>query len=90
MEPRLYYYRESSGLEIDFIHSKGRSLLPIEVKAFSTFHTDFLKSLERFQLIAKDKVEASFLILGGGDNEAKIRNIQLMTIEEIGNYFKTA
>ncbi len=86
LEPHLYYYRDSSGLEVDFILSRGRMLTPIEVKSSQTFHTDFLKGIERFQTLAKERSTEGFLILGGGHNQAKIRNIQLMTIKEIQLY----
>ena len=48
-EPHLYFWRTSSGEEVDFVADYGNRLVPIEVKLSSTPHPGMAKSLEMFQ-----------------------------------------
>jgi len=48
-EPHLYFWRTSSGEEVDFVADYGSRLVPIEVKLSSTPHPAMAKSLETFQ-----------------------------------------
>ena len=48
-EPHLYFWRTSSGEEVDFVADYGNRLVPIEVKLSSTPHPAMAKSLEMFQ-----------------------------------------
>ena len=46
--PRLYFYRDSNGVEVDLVEQKGRTLVPTEIKSSATFHPDFCKNLQKF------------------------------------------
>ncbi|MDN3505693.1 MAG: ATP-binding protein [Simkaniaceae bacterium] len=65
LDSHLYFFRDAHGNEVDFIHQKGRELIPIEVKAGKTFHIDFLKNLDFFRNIAGERCKEGFLIYGG-------------------------
>lgn len=44
----LYFYRDSQGNEIDVLHRSGGTLMGIEIKAGSTWHSSFKKNLSTF------------------------------------------
>ena len=44
--PRLFFYRENSGREVDIVEEHGTSLSLYEVKASKTFSKDFRKNLD--------------------------------------------
>ncbi len=49
----LLYYRDSSGLEADALQEVGGQYMGIEIKSSSTFHPDFLSSLNRVEAALK-------------------------------------
>ncbi len=44
----LFFYRDSTGLEIDLIYETGRNIYPIEIKSGATISEDFFKNLKKF------------------------------------------
>ncbi|MFC1525444.1 DUF4143 domain-containing protein [Candidatus Latescibacterota bacterium] len=48
VQPRLYFYRDSNGNEVDLVIPRGQGLVPVEVKAAATIASDFFKGLTRF------------------------------------------
>jgi len=63
MQPDLYFWRDSSGNEIDLIIENGDRLIPIEIKSGQTFNRSFLKNLNYWcELYGKPE---SFLFYGG-------------------------
>ncbi len=47
--PRLYFYRDSNGNEVDLVIEIGRGLMPVEIKSAETVGADFFKGLVRFE-----------------------------------------
>jgi len=62
--PDLYFYRDSNGNEVDIIFQDGRELTAIEIKSSSTYSSDQLKGLSRFQSIATN-LKNSILVYNG-------------------------
>jgi hypothetical protein len=48
LAPALYYWRESSGREIDLIVERGKTLYPVEFKAGRTVAGDWFDTLGHF------------------------------------------
>jgi hypothetical protein len=49
MEPRVYFWRTSSGTEVDIVVETGRKLVPIEVKLSTTPRPAMASSIRTFQ-----------------------------------------
>lgn len=49
VQPRVYFWRTSSGIEVDFLVEHGRRLIPIETKLSSTPRLNITKSIRSFQ-----------------------------------------
>jgi predicted AAA+ superfamily ATPase len=64
LDPKLYFFRDSNGNEVDLIFIKRSGLIPIEVKAAMTHHPKLTKGISYFQKINK-KVKKGYLIYSG-------------------------
>ncbi len=80
MDPRLYFYRDVSGREIDLLFQQGSRLIPIEIKSSKTFSSSFLAGLKYFHEQTPQKAEGGALIYAGKQTQ-KIDNFQLFTPE---------
>jgi len=48
-EANLYFWRDTSGHEVDLIFERNREPVPVEVKSAMTWHPEMLDSLNRFR-----------------------------------------
>lgn len=80
LDPRLYFYRDISGKEVDLLFQKGSHLIPIEIKSNKTFSPSFLNGLKYFHEQSPKKAMDGILIYGGSKSQ-KIENYQLLTPE---------
>ena len=64
-DPRMFFWRDNSGLEIDLVMERGIQLQPIEIKSGETFNTAWLKNLNAWSLLANDKIKNPTLCYGG-------------------------
>lgn len=65
-EPRLFFYRDSHGNEVDLVIQNGNNLLPIEIKSSQTWHNSFLKGISYFEKLLGERVEKGVVVYGGG------------------------
>ena len=65
-----YFWRDTSGNEIDILIENGLKITAIEVKSAKTIHSDFFKNLKQFKKINPDVSS----ILGYGGNEFQKRS----------------
>ncbi|MBI5095990.1 MAG: ATP-binding protein [Candidatus Hydrogenedentes bacterium] len=64
-EPDVYFWRDSSGHEVDFLLDHGNSLVPIEAKSGETVAGDFFKGIEYWRSLAGQNETAAALVYGG-------------------------
>lgn len=64
-EPRLFFYRDSQGHEVDLVLQRGHQLQPIEIKSAQTWNPEFLKGLNQFKKIFGDRVIDPAIVYGG-------------------------
>lgn len=65
--PDLYYWRDSSGNEIDLINVNSTSVYAYEIKASATFHSDFFKTLDKWGHLASLSPDNLNVIYTGDD-----------------------
>ncbi len=70
-----YFWRDSSGNEVDLIIEDGLQLFAVEIKSSKTIHPDFFKSLKKFSTIKPDV--KSFLVYGGQELQKRTDAIVL-------------
>ena len=69
--PRLYFWRDNHGHEIDCIIEKDQKLIPIEIKAGKTINTSFFDELKYWNEISDIKPKNNFLIYSGSENQKR-------------------
>lgn len=65
LTPQLYFWRDKTGNEVDFLIQQSLRKILVEVKAGQTINSDFFKGLNYFKTISKDKKNKYFLVHGG-------------------------
>jgi|YNPMSStandDraft_1061717.scaffolds.fasta_scaffold15937_3 hypothetical protein len=63
----LYFWRDSSGIEIDVIIEKGSILVPVEIKSSQTIVQDFFKNLTIWNKLSGSKAK-SYMVYGGEES----------------------
>ena len=67
-QSNLEFYRDSSGLEVDAIASRGEGLVGIEIKAGATLQSDHLAGLKKIVDILPQPFVGRILVHDGADN----------------------
>lgn len=80
LDPRLYFYRDVSGREVDLILQQGSRLIPIEIKSSKTFSPSFLEGLTYFHEQTPQKAEGGALVYAGKQTQ-KMGLFQLFNTE---------
>ncbi|MEM6877517.1 MAG: ATP-binding protein [Bacteroidota bacterium] len=65
----FYFWRNSSGKEIDLLHLLNGGLSIYEVKSTSTRSTKIMKGLQFFSELAKGQVKQKTILYGGSESE---------------------
>lgn len=63
--PRLSFYRDSSGNEVDLVVERGRELAAIEIKSGQTVSRDYFQGLNRFAKVADDRIQGGAVVYAG-------------------------
>lgn len=82
----LYFWRDSSGLEIDLVLEQGERLIPVEIKSGTTIAADFTANLKKWQQLSGTTEQPAWLI-HGGDQRFDTGTIQLLPwqdLEQVG------
>jgi uncharacterized protein len=64
-EPSLYFWRTSTGQEVDLVVDTGRQLVPIEVKLSTTPNINMLKGISAFRKLFREKTVPGYLVHSG-------------------------
>lgn len=87
LDPRLYFYRDVTGREVDVLFQHGSRLVPIEIKSSKTFSSSYLERLKYFHEQSRERAEGGILIYGGEQNQ-KIGDFQLFSAENCAQFQK--
>jgi predicted AAA+ superfamily ATPase len=63
----LFFYRDSTGHEVDLVYPLGNHHLPIEIKAGQTVTSSQLEPLEKFTRLFPSATVSPLLVYGGSD-----------------------
>ncbi len=64
-DPRIFFFRDSHGNEVDLVIQKGRQLKPYEIKSSQTWHHSFLKGIKYFQKLLKERCLKGNVVYAG-------------------------
>lgn len=85
--PRLSYYRDSNGKEVDLLVEEEGRVIPVEIKSSTTFSPDFLAGIEHVQRLDPPGLTQG-VIVHAGDREDVVRGIQLRPILGAGTLWE--
>ena len=68
LQDSMYFWRDSSGNEIDCIIEHSASVSLIEIKSSMTFHNDFHRNIDRFTHISTDKINKCYIVYNGEES----------------------
>jgi len=74
----LYYWRDKTGNEVDFLLSGSGYKKLIEVKAGKTINPDFFRGIDYFRKIYKGKSRIKASLIYGGENEYNYKQTQIL------------
>ncbi|TVR04170.1 MAG: ATP-binding protein [Spirochaetaceae bacterium] len=80
--PRLSYWRNNTGLEVDLIEESGERLLPLEIKSGATLNREFFANLERWAALAGERAGPSRLVYGG-ETSGLFRGVRYLSWREL-------
>ena len=64
-EPSLYFWRDSTGHEVDVVIDRGRKLVPIEIKSAQTVASDFFDGIKHWSALAGAEAAPGALFYAG-------------------------
>ncbi len=65
--PDLSFWRDSAGLEVDLIHTKGMDQFGYEIKSGLTFNPDFFKGLKKWSILSSTPPDRLNVIYAGDE-----------------------
>ena len=83
--PKLYFYRDSNGNEVDILYQDGRELTLIEVKSSSTYQSALIKGLKRNTSLSP-LMTRSYLVYAG-EHIAFSDGITALKYDQVGLIF---
>lgn len=83
----LYFWRDSTGNEVDLLIEDGMRLIPVEIKSSATLNGDFLRGLKRFAEFAGEDSHNPALIYGG-EGGMTWHGVQVMGWKEVGGVYE--
>jgi len=81
-DANMFYYRNREGFEVDLILSKGRGILPIEIKSSSTFNAAFADNIRRFHTFAENILDGYVVYSGAGSD--RVKDAKYVNFKEVG------
>jgi len=86
VQPRIFHYRETRGIEIDMLIEQPEGMDVVEIKSGATVSGDFFKNLERFSDRLKSTNKKHSLqkyVIYGGDNTQKRSKAQVLSWRDV-------
>lgn len=83
----FYFWRDSSGNEIDVIADYGDKMMPVEIKSGQTLNRDFFTGLKRWTALAGDQALAPTLVYGGTET-VRHKEVRVFNWRNAGQIFE--
>ena len=82
IEPRVFFYRDNNKSEVNIIKPKGNELIAIEIKSSQTFNNAFLKPVEKFKALAKNR-SVKKVVVYSGQQEQIVNGAQVLNYRHL-------
>ena len=88
IRPEIFFFRDSHGNEVDLLIREKGTLTPVEIKSSSTFSTEFIKGIERFQTLNIKRI-APGIVLYNGEQVFNVRDIRIFNPLQMEDIWKS-
>lgn len=79
----LSFFRDSTGNEVDVVLEKEGSIIPIELKSSTKFHTSDIKNIQWFQKTFR--MQGGLVLNAGSDHKYLTQDISLLGWKDVGD-----
>lgn len=83
-KPALFYFRDSSGHEVDLIWEQGLKTIPIEIKSSQTIASDATKNLNFYSRLSGSEIS---LLVYSGDRNYSLNQVQVLRYSTLKAWF---
>ena len=88
-DPRLFFFRDSRGNELDLLLQRGRELAPFEIKSAQTWHDSYLKGIRYFQSLAGERCLTGSVVYNG-DQTRETERYRLVPYRHLSKFIAPA
>ena len=89
IRPRLSFYRDSSGNEVDVVIERGHDLVLLEIKAGQTISRNYFQGLDRFAHVVGERVRGGMVVYSG-EKAQRRSSWEVWPIGDIGELLNRA
>ena len=82
-EPDLYFWRDSTGHEVDLLIDQGVTQIPIEIKSGQTIASDFFSGIDHWKALA-GRPDGDAGLVYGGDASYKRQGVSIISWSQWG------
>lgn len=83
-EPRLYYWRDNAGHEVDLLFESSAGIVPIEIKLGATIQQSAWKGIDHYRRL-NSAAQPGVLICGATERQQRSNGMQVVGYPHIGN-----
>ena len=88
-EPKLYFYRDNNGVEVDLILEKGQKELELfEIKSAYTISRDFIRNMDRFEHLHPGYSISKNIIYSGETLPEPVNGVRCINYADVSAFFR--
>jgi hypothetical protein len=88
-EPRLHFFRDHQGTEVDLLVEAGQKLIAVEIKSGQTVADDFFAALDTFTELLGARRATPVLVYGGDKSQTRTKS-QVLAWSDLARFDWTA
>ena len=82
-EPRLYYWRDNAGHEVDLLYESADGILPIEIKLGATIQREAWKGIDYYCSL-NPKAAPGVVVYGGSEQQERSSGLRIVGFSQVG------
>lgn len=87
-EPGAFFWRDTTGHEVDCVFEQGNKLIPVEIKSGQTFSSSFFDALSYWKDAVVKSADIRSFVVYGGDSEQSRAQGEVVSWKNAGDLLK--
>jgi len=83
-EPKLYYWRDNAGHEVDLLFESPDGIIPMEIKSGATIQREVWKGIDYYRSL-NNQASPGVVIYGGDEKQERSNGLLITGFRQIGN-----